>query len=144
MKIVQIDGDEVAQHGTLELLILAFQQPTQNLARLRQSRASGRWAKKKAARGGFSSKLKIADGSATSPAHSYICFLAPAPSPGAGPWFGGRSSPLSQLGALSVFNGTAAPPSAVRLCLAGRMSQGVSVPTTIRALGLLHELPENL
>ena len=47
--------------------------------------------------------------------------------------------------ALSVFNGSAALPSDdVRLRLTGRMSHGMSVATTIRALGLLHELPENL
>ena len=48
MKIVQTDGDEVAQHGTLDIVILEFYQSTQELGSLNQFERA--LSKEKAAR----------------------------------------------------------------------------------------------
>jgi hypothetical protein len=67
MKIVQTDGDEVAQHGTLELLILesSNRHRTWLIASKSSERALGK--EKSRPRRLLISKLKIADGSATEP-----------------------------------------------------------------------------
>jgi hypothetical protein len=54
MKIVQTDGDEVAQHGTLELLILESSNRHRNLAHCVKFERAGAGQRKKPPEGGFS------------------------------------------------------------------------------------------